>query len=96
MGSNDHQWLALPPNVPMITGITPTRATKRSVEDTVVNTVSAVFKAMANHSPQATPRSSLLSTPGVAVSLSKAVDIRGKYLTQLANLFEDSVLTEKV
>ena len=45
-----HSRKQTPPNVPMITGFTPTRGSRRSVEDTVASAVSAAVKAMA-HSP---------------------------------------------
>ena len=82
-----------PPQVPMITGITPTRSSRKSLEDTVASTVSAVVKAIA--SPNS--GTSLQSQPGMGVSPSKAVDIRGKCFAQLASLkqlFEESVITE--
>ena len=70
----------IPPEVPMITGVTPTRPTRRLLEDTVVSTVSAVVKAMASPkmSPVVQQTSSLESQSGVGISPTKAFDIRGK------------------
>ena len=92
-----HSSREAPPDIPMITGFTPTRRSRRPIEDTVANVVSATVKAMATSSPnQHSSSSSVVSQP-VGVSPSKVVDIRGKCLTQLGNLkklFEDAVLTE--
>ena len=91
-----HSRKQTPPNVPMITGFTPTRGSRQSVEDTVASPVSAAVKAMA-HSP-VNPIAQSSTLQGIGVSPSKAVYIRGKCLSQLANLkqlFEDSVLTEE-
>lgn len=89
-----HSSKETPPQVPMITGITPTRSTRKSLEDTVASTVSAVVKAIA--SPNSC--TSIESQSGVGkLSPSKAVDIRGKCFAQLASLkqlFEESVITE--
>ena len=92
-----HSSRETPPDIPMITGFTPTRRSRRPIEDTVANVVSATVKAMTTHSTnQQSSSSSVISQP-VGVSPSKVVDISGKCLTQLGNLkkfFEDSVLTE--
>ena len=95
-----HSSKDIPPEVPMITGVTPTRPTRRSLEDTVVSTVSAVVKAMASPkmSPVVQQTSSLESQSGVGISPTKAVDIRGKCFTQLSSLkqlFEESIITEE-
>lgn len=85
-----------PPNVPMITGFTPTRNSRRSMEDTVASVVSATVKAMVTPPSQQTSSSKVVSLP-IGTSPSKVVDIRGKCLTQLGNLkklFEDDVITE--
>ena len=91
------------PQVPMMTGPTPTRTVRRSIEETVASTVTAVVKGMAAaQSVQQQPNQlALPSHPQtqmpLGVSPSKAVEIRDKCFTQLANLkqlFEDSVLTE--
>ena len=95
-----------PPQVPMITGITPTKTRAKSVEDTVFNTVTAVIKAMGPNSTNVgpliqqnfSPLSSGDPTATAAVSPSKAVDMRGKCFAQLASLkqlFDDSVITEE-
>ena len=92
-----HSSREAPPDIPMITGFNPTRCSRRPIEDTVANVVSATVKAMATSSPnQHSSSSSVVSQP-VGVSPSKVVDIRGKCLTQLGNLkklFKDAVLTE--
>ena len=88
-----HSSKETPPQVPMITGITPSRSARKTLEDTVVSTVSAVVKAMA--SPQ--KNFSLSQESGMGLSPSKAVDIRGKCFAQLSSLkklFEDAVITE--
>ena len=84
-----------PPQVPMITGIVPTRASRKSIEDTVASTVSAVVKAIA--SPQQSQHNSIEPQLGMGISPTKAVDIRGKCFSQLASLkklFEESIITE--
>ena len=96
-----HSSKDIPPEVPMITGVTPTRSTRRSLEDSVVSTISAVVKAMASPkmSPVVQQTSSLESQSGVGISPTKAVDIRGKCFTQLSSLkqlFEESVITEEL
>jgi len=91
-----HSSKEIPPQIPLITGITPTRGTRKSMQDTVASTVSAVMKAVGSpHQLQMNSPAS--STTGIGVSPSKAVDLRGKCLAQLSNLkqlFEDSVITE--
>lgn len=86
-----------PPQVPMITGITPSRPARKTMEETVASTVSAVVKAMAT--PQ-TPRDNPLQyqVSEMGLSPSKAVDIRGKCFAQLSSLkklFEEAVITEE-
>jgi hypothetical protein len=86
-----------PPNIPMITGFTPTRRSRQPIEETVASVVSATVKAMKTHSPNQQSSSPSVTTQPLGVSPSKVVDIRGKCLTQLGNLkqlFEDAVLTE--
>lgn len=91
-----------PPQIPMITGVTPSRAPRRSIEETVASTVQAVVKGIgAAQAPpfNAPPLQPPTSTQNVlGISPSKAVDIRGKCFSQLASLkklFEESVLTEE-
>ena len=84
-----------PPQVPMITGIVPTRPSRKFIEDTVASTVSAVVKAIA--SPQQSQHNSIEPQLGMGISPTKAVDIRGKCFSQLASLkklFEESIITE--
>ncbi len=95
-----------PPQVPMITGATPTRTPRRSIEEAVASTVTAVVKGMGAAQPQQTQPGALAFPSHVAsphtqtplgVSPGKAVEIRGKCFSQLASLkqlFEESVLTE--
>ena len=83
----NHSSRKQPPRVPLITGITPTRPSRKSLEETVAT---AVVKAM--ESPK---KSADSHSPGI--SPGKIVDIRGKCFTQLANLkhlYEDSVISE--
>ena len=102
-----HSSKETPPQVPMITGITPTRTARRSVEETVASTVAAVVKGMGATQPLQ-PQESVSSLPShltrsqtqtsMGLSPSKAVEIRGKCFTQLATLkqlFDESVLTEE-
>ena len=74
-----HSSKDVPPNVSMITGITPSRALRKLMEDTVESTITAVMKAL---SPQLLPHShvssALTSQVGIAVSPGKSVDIHGK------------------
>ena len=92
-----------PPNVPMITGITPTRSSRASLANTVESTVGAVMKAIASQSLQNQGNTSMPSSPSfsqssLGVSPAKAVDIRGKCFSQLASLkklHEDSILTDE-
>ena len=98
-----HSSRETPPQVPMITGITPTRQSKKPVEETIANTVTAVLKSMGTIQPlqqvqnvltqsAAVPQSTLGMSPG------KAVEIRGRCFSQLATLkqlYEDSVLNEE-
>ena len=96
-----------PPQVPMITGAMPARTPRRSIEETVASTVTAVVKGMGAAQPLQPQRNALTipshlisphtQTP-LGVSPSKAVEIRGKCFSQLASLkqlFEESVLTEE-
>ena len=80
-----HSSKDVPPQVPMITGVTPTRSTRRSLEDTVASTVSAVVKAIGT--PHSLPvAQSVAPQLGVGISPGKAVDIRGKCFSQLSSL----------
>ena len=102
-----HSSMEVPPQVPMITGITPTRKAKKSIEETIASTVTAVVKAMNSASQQpsalAIPATPVQCTTNqamatVGVSPSKSVDIRGKCLAQLSNLkqlLDESILTEE-
>jgi hypothetical protein len=90
----NHSSKEKPPQLPLITGITPTRRSRKSMEETVACTVSACMKAMASPSK---PEESITPQPGLGVSPGKAVDIRGKCFTQLASLkklYEDSIISE--
>lgn len=92
-----------PPQVPMITGITPTRQSKKPVEETIANTVTAVLKSIGSVQPlqqvQNTSTSSVQRQSSMlGMSPSKAVEIRGKCFSQLATLkqlYEDKVLSEE-
>ena len=89
----NHSSKEKPPQVPLITGITPTRRSRKSLDETVASTVSAVVKAMASPSK---PQENILQ-PELGVSPGKAVDIRGKCFTQLASLkklYEDSIISK--
>ena len=89
----NHSSKEKPPQVPLITGITPTRRSRKSLDETVASTVSAVVKAMASPSK---PQENILQ-PELGVSPGKAVDIRGKRFTQLASLkklYEDSIISK--
>ena len=68
----NHSSKEKPPQVPLITGITPTRRSRKSLDETVASTVSAVVKAMASPSkPQEsiTPQSIIASLRCLAKSL---------------------------
>ena len=94
-----------PPQVPLITGVTPKRKQSDTFKETMVEAATAVIKAVADN--RATP--TIVQTPqiqqtitqsqeGVGVSPGKAAEIRGKSFDQLGTLkrlFEDGVLTEK-
>ena len=70
-----HSAKDVPPQVPMVTGVIPTKVTRRSLEDTVASTVSAVVKAIST--PHSLPvAQSVASQLGVGISPGKA--IRGK------------------
>lgn len=94
-----------PPQVPMITGVTPTRRTRSSMEDTAVaTTVSAAMGSAKSPQPQqnvsALPShcASLQGQSNLGVLPGKAIEIRGKCFAQLASpkqLFKYSVLTEE-
>lgn len=102
-----HSSKETPPQVPMITGTKPTRTARKSIEETVASTVTAVVKGMGAAQPlQTQPNALALQSPlanpntqtPLGVSPSKAVEIRGKCFSQLASLkqlFEESVLTEE-
>ena len=102
-----HSSKETPPQVPMITGTTPTRTARKSMEETVASTVTAVMKGMGAAQPQKTQPNTLavqspLTSPNtqtpLGVSPSKAVEIRGKCFSQLASLkqlFEEAVITEE-
>ena len=93
-----------PPQVPLITGVTPKRKQSDTFKETMVDAATAVIKAVADN--RATPT---IVTPqiqqtitqnqeSVGVSPGKAAEIRGKSFDQLGTLkrlFEDGVLTEK-
>jgi hypothetical protein len=92
-----HSSKEVPPQVPMMTGVTPTRSSRKSLEDTITSTVSAVVKAIGtpHSSPTTQPVESQLKT---GISPTKAVDIRGKCFSQLSSLkqlFEERVTTEE-
>ena len=103
-----HSSKETPPQVPMITGVVPSRQARRSIDETVASTVAAVVKGMGAAQPlQAQVQHNVPTTPShltsmqnptsLAISPGKAVEIRGKCFSQLASLkqlFEDSVLTE--
>ena len=85
-----------PPKVPMISGVTPTRPAKKSIEETVASTVAAVVMNLQGAARPSTHPSPLGPDIGLRVSPSKGVDVRGKCYSQLSclkQLFEDSILT---
>lgn len=93
-----HSSKDVPPNVPMISGVTP-RPARRRMEETVASTVAAI---MMHHqeNPQFRPPphgSPVRRDVASRLSPSKGVDVRGKCYSQLSCLkqlyYEDSILT---
>ena len=85
-----------PPKVPMISGVTPTRPAKKSIEETVASTVAAVVMNLQGAARPSTHLSPVGPDSGLRISPSKGVDVRGKCYSQLSclkQLFEDSILT---
>ena len=94
-----------PPQVPLITGVTPKHKQSDTFKETMVDAATAVIKAVAGN--PVTP--TIVQTPQIqqtitqsqestGVSPGKAAEIRGKSFDQLGTLkrlFEDGVLTEK-
>ena len=94
-----------PPQVPLITGVTPKRKHADTFKDTIMHTATAIMKAATSNYPSPT----IVQTPhiqqtitqsqeAVGVSPGKAAEIRGKSFDQLGTLkklFEDGVLTQK-
>lgn len=94
-----------PPQIPLITGVTPKRKQSDTFKDTIMHTATAVMKAVTSNFPSPT----IVQTPQIqqtisqsqeaaGVSPGKAADIRGKSFDQLSTLkklFEDGVLTQK-
>ena len=109
MSSCSHKSKDTPPQVPLITGVTPTRK-KKCDQVTIVSTAAAVVKAVSAsggtliQSPtiQQTVQDSPISDAGKAksvlgVSPGKAADIRGKSFGQLSalkQLYDENVLTQ--
>lgn len=97
-----------PPQVPMITGTSSSRKGKSVEKETVISTAASIVKAVANvsntqivHSPNSSCQSVSpvhRQLPPMGVSPGRAVEIRGKSLTQLSTikqLYEENVLTEE-
>ena len=94
-----------PPQVPLITGVTPKRKQADTFKDTIMHTAAAIMKAATSNYPSPT----IVQTPQIqqtitqsqeaaGVSPGKAAEIRGKSFDQLGTLkklFEDGVLTQK-
>ena len=106
MGPNDsgiHAYKDTPPQVPLITGVTPKRKQSDTFKETMVDAATAMIKAVADNrattivSPQI-QQTITQNQEGIWVSPGKAAEIRGKSFSQLGTLkrlFEDGVLTEK-
>jgi len=105
ISNGPHSSKSDPLQVLMIVGHSGTRSSKK---DTIANAVAVVTKAMAPTctvpSPHNTSSESQSSSgshsqnSSMRISPGKAVEIRGKYYTQLASLkqlFEESVIDEK-
>lgn len=99
-----------PPQIPMITGVTPKRKKKldeerRTLQDSIVSTAAAVMKAVSSGGSTSIQQSTQdPSTPNkksksqLGMSPGKVAEIRGKSFGQLSalkQLYDDNVLTQE-
>lgn len=97
----NHVSKEIPPQVPLLQGIPQKKAKSNPFEETMMNTATAVMKAISNNHDQGVIRSTQIQNIaepiGTGISPGKAVDIRGRSLQQLATLkqlYVDGVLSQ--
>ena len=94
-----HDALEEPPQVPMITGITPKRAKKETLSDALTPLANAITKAFTGNQASSTPEKRAVASQQSSqcgISPAKAADIRMKNLEQLKflqQLYEDGILS---
>ena len=96
--SGSHSSMDSPPQIPMITGISGKRNTRKSLDDDAVVRAAAIFNNVSSTQIVSASPVSASSPISVGVSPGKAVDIRGKSLNQLSTikkLCEDGVLSQR-
>ena len=83
----------MPPQVPLITGVTPKRKQADTFKDTIMHTASAIMKAATSNYPSPTivqmphiQQTTSQSQEAAGVSLGKAAEICGKSFDQLGTL----------
>ena len=94
-----HDDLEEPPQVPMITGITPKRAKKETLSDVLTPLANAITKAFTGNQASSTPEKRAVASQQSSqcgISPAKVADIRMKNLEQLKflqQLYEDGILS---
>lgn len=94
-----HDDLEEPPQVPMITGITPKRAKKETLSDALTPLAKAITKAFTGNQASSTPEKCAVAsqqTSQCGISPAKVADVRMKNLEQvkfLQQLYEDGILS---
>lgn len=95
-----HSSKDVPPQVPIIVGSTPKKSKSNAFEETIMNTATAMMKAVNKSQDTQSTQIQNIDCPLIAsgVSPSKVVDIRGKSLGQLGTLkqlFVDGILSQE-
>ena len=91
-----HDDMEEPPQVPMITGITPKRAKRETLSDALTPLANAITKAFTANQACSTPEKSAVPSQQCGISPAKVADVRMKNLEQLKflqQLYEDGILS---
>lgn len=96
VASGIHDDMEEPPQVPMITGITPKRAKRETLSDALTPLANAITKAFTGNQVCSTPEKSAVASQQCGISPAKVADVRMKNLEQLKflqQLYEDGILS---
>ena len=96
VASGIHDDMEEPPQVPMITGITPKRAKRETLSDALTPLANAITKAFTGNQASSTPEKSAVASQQYGISPAKVANVRMKNLEQLKflqQLYEDGILS---